>query len=267
MNFQVDVIIVGDSKNGHEMLDKLASSKSKTKFAFVSQVFKSTTSHDYANVKYFRNEVLYVGYRYRLFCCYLNNGDHIYGTHLIIASGLNYEPLMIDDEPVPCVYNNSDDIINNAKNLPALVVGKQKSDIQLAIDLAKKYKQVYLCAEDLSLINSSSVSNKLAKVENIAVLPNALIRKAISENGVLQKVELDNYSTISCSAIYLKTAAKPSVEFIPKKIVQKDDLGYLITSDKAESTVAPKCFAIGTCAKKYTKAMEKALIEAVLNDF
>ena len=75
MNFRVDVIVVGDSKAGHEILDKIASSKSLIKVAFISQAFKSTTTHDYANVKYFRDEVEYISYRHRLFCCYLKNGD------------------------------------------------------------------------------------------------------------------------------------------------------------------------------------------------
>ena len=105
MNFRVDVIIVGDSKSGHDILDKIAPNKN-LQVAFVSQAFKSTTTHDYINVKYFRDEVLYVSYRQRLFCCYMRNGDHVYSTHIIIASGLAYEPLMINNEPIPCVFNN-----------------------------------------------------------------------------------------------------------------------------------------------------------------
>ena len=48
MNYQVDIMIVGDSKVGHEILDKIAASKPTIKVAFISKKFKSTTTHDYS---------------------------------------------------------------------------------------------------------------------------------------------------------------------------------------------------------------------------
>lgn len=268
MNFRVDVIIVGDSKSGHDILDKIAPNKN-LQVAFVSQAFKSTTTHDYINVKYFRDEVLYVSYRQRLFCCYMRNGDHVYSTHIIIASGLAYEPLMINNEPIPCVFNNTEEILKNAKDQPVMVICDKDSDVKFALDIAKKYKQVYLCTKELDITKKVSVATakKLTKAENIAVLPNTSISKAISKDGVLQKVELDNYSTVNCSAIYVKTEAKPATEFLPKKLIQRDALGYLVVSDKCESTLVPKCYAAGNCLPKYTKAMEQALTEAIINDF
>lgn len=265
MNFRVDVIVVGDSNNGHDILDKLATGKPSMHVAFISQAFKSTTTHAYVNVKYFRDEVLYVSYRHRLFCCYMKNGDHIYSTHVVIASGLAYEPLVLNNEQVPCVFNSADECTNMAKQQPALVIYNNDEDVKLAIEVAKKYKQVYLCNKEIAL--ADKIAKKLAKVENIAVLPNASVRKAVSDNGVLQTVELDNYSTINCSAIYVKTAAKPAVEFVPKKLIQRDPSGYLVVSENCESTIVPKCFAAGSCLPKYTKAMAQKLVDTILNDF
>jgi len=268
MNYQVDVIIIGDSKVGHEMLDKLASNKRAIKFAFISQVFKSTTTHDYLNVEYFRDEVTFTDYKNRLFGCYLKNGNRIYGTHLIIASGLSYSPLMLNNKPAIGVFNNTDDIPKTAKNQPAIVICNQNSEVKFALDVAKKYKQVYLCSKDFS-INDITPANikKLAEAKNLAVLPNTSLLKTIAKEGILQKVELDNYATLNCSAIYVKTDATPAVKFIPDNLIQRDDVGYLVTNERAESTLVPKCFAIGNCAKKYTKAMEQALIDTILNDF
>ena len=269
MNYRVDVIIIGDSKNGHELLDKLATGNPKINIAFISQAFKSTTTHDYINVKYFRGEVEYLSYRHRMFNCYLKNKDIIFSTHVIVASGVSYEPLMLNNEVVPNVYNNADDIPKIAKNQPALVIYKQASDAKLALEVAKKYKQVYLCTKELDITKdiTKATAEKISKVENLVVLPNASVQKAISENGALQKVELDNYSRINCSAVFVKTDFKPATEFIPKKLVQKDEYGYLVVSDKAESTLVPKFFAAGNCAKKYTKAMDQQIIETILNDF
>ena len=269
MNYRVDVMIVGDSATGHALLDKLASSKPSLNLAFISQAFKSTTTHAYVNVKYFRREVGFVSFRNRLFCCYLTNGDHIYATHVIIASGLSYAPLVIDGEEVPCVFNNIDDIPSTAKSQPALVIGDQDADFKLALEIAKKYKQVYLCTKEITITDktTATTAKKLDKTENLAILPNTVVRKAISENGILQKVELDNYSTVNCSAIFVKTPAKPAVEFVPRKLIQKDEAGYLVVSENCESMVVPKCFAAGNCIRKYTKGMEQKLIETILNDF
>lgn len=269
MNYLVDIMIVGDSLTGHELLDKIASNKHSVKLAFISQSFKSTTTHDYANVKYFRHEVEYVSYRHRLFCCYLKNGDNVFSTHLVIATGLNYEPLVINGEQVPCVFNSLDDVPKTAKDQPALVIHNQNTDAKFALDVAKKYKQVYMCSNELNPTDgiSAATTKKLAKTENLAILPNTTIKKAvIDKHGALQKVELDNYSEINCAAIYTKTASKPAIAFIPRKILIVED-GYPVVTETCESTMVPKCFIAGSCLKKYTKAMEQKIIDTILTDF
>ena len=270
MNCQVDVMIIGDSKCGHEILDKIASSKPTIKVAFISKAFKSTTTHDYLNVEYFRNEVVFTDYKNRLFGCYLKNGTRIYGTHLIIAAGLDYKPLMLaNNKPALVgVYNNVDDVPKTAKNQPAVVVCNTNSDVKFALDVAKKYKQVYLCVKD-SAIEGLTEANakKLDGAENVVVLPNTSLLKTISKDGVLLKVELNNYSTLNCAAIYAKTEATPDTVFVSDKLIQKTETGYLVTVGNAESALVPKCFAAGNCAQKYTKAMAQSLVESVLNDF
>jgi thioredoxin reductase len=268
MNFRVDVIIIGDSTTGHEILDKIATGNKNIKVAFLSKAFKSTTTHDYLNVQYFRDEVEYVSYRHRLFCCYMKNGDNIFSTHLVVASGLNYEPLVINGEQVPCVFNNVDDAPKIAKEQPAVVICNNDTDVKFALDVAKKYKQAYICTRELDVANitTAATAKKLAKVENIAVLPNASINKATAKNGALQKVELDNYSEITCSAIYVKTASTPAIEFIPRKIVARVD-GYPDVNDRCESVLVPNCYIAGSCLKKYTKPMEQRIVEAIIKDF
>ena len=88
MNCQVDIVIIGDSKDGHEALKKLAAAKPDIKIAFISREYKSTTTHDYLNVEYIKDEVIFIDYKNRLFGCYLKTGKQVYSTHLIIASGL-----------------------------------------------------------------------------------------------------------------------------------------------------------------------------------
>ena len=207
--------------------------------------------------------------RHGLFCCYLKNSDLIYSTHLVVASGLIYEPLLVNNEAVPGVLYSVDDITKMAKDQPAMVICSQDSDAKFAVEVAKKYKQVYLCTKALELTEcvSATMAKKLTKLDNLAVLPNTAIKKVISDkNGVLQKVELDNYSEVNCSAIFAKTAAKPALDFIPRKIIPRED-GYPIVLENCESTLVPKCFVAGSCLKKYTKAMEQKLINTILKDF
>jgi thioredoxin reductase len=268
MNCQVDIIIVGDSLSGHAILDKLAASKPTIKLAFISKTFKSFTTHDYLNVEYFRGEVVFTDYKNRLYCCYLKDGSRIYGTHLIIASGEVCQPLTLNNKLVPCVFNNADDIPKTAKSQPAIVIGSQNSDAKFALEVAKKYKQVYLCVEGLTLKDLTPANaKKLDKAENLIVVPNTTLLKVVSKDGILQKVELSNYTTLNCSAIYTKDGAKPEVAFVSEMLIQKDELGYLVTAENAESTLVPKCFAVGNCAKKYTKIMEQLLVETILKDF
>jgi thioredoxin reductase len=270
MNYQVDIMIIGDSKVGHEILDKIASSKPSIKVAFISKAFKSTTTHDYLNAEYFRDEVVFTDYKNRLFGCYLKNGTRIYGTHLIIASGLGYEQLILaNGKPAFVgVYNNVDDVPKTSKNQPAVVVCNTNADVKFALDVAKKYKQVYLCVKD-SAIEGITEANakKLDKAENIVVLLNTSILRTTSKDGVLLKVELNNYSTLNCAAIYAKTAASTETGFVPDRLIQKTEAGYLITNENAESMLVPKLFVAGNCAQKYTKAMAQNLVENVLNDF
>lgn len=268
MNLQVDVIIIGDSKEGREAVKALASETTFINIAFISREFKSTTTHDYLNVEYIKEEVIFTDYKNRLFGCYLSNGDRLYSTHLIIASGLGYKPLLINKKEVPNVYNTVDDIPKYAKNQPAIVLGSQNSDVKFALSVAKKYKQIYFCTEEFNIEGITPAnSKKLSESKNIAVLPNTSISKITTSDGKLAVVELSNYSTVNCSAIYVKTESTPETSFVSDKLISKDAEGYIKTTDISQSLLVPKCFAIGNCTGKSTQKMRAAMIEAILSDF
>lgn len=268
MNFRVDAVIIGDSRSGHAILDKLAKGTPKIRVAFISKSFKSTTNIDYVHVKYIKNEVTYICYRHRLFYCYLANGDIIFSTHVVVATGVDYEPFIINNVQIPCVFHSAYDVSTTAKDEPALVICNNNADAKLALDISKKYKQVYLCtnALDIAKCVSAATAKKLAKTENIAVVPNTSIRSITNSAGTIKKVELDNYAEISCSAIYVKTAAKPVTEFIPANILSTEN-GYPVVTETCESTLVPKFFAAGNCLKKYTLAMEQTIVDTILKDF
>lgn len=268
MTCQVDIIVIGDSKDGHEAVKKIASTNPAIKMVFISREFKSSTTHDYLNVEYLKEEVVFTDYKNRLFGCYLKNGDRVYSTHLIIASGLAYDPLILNNKHVPCVFNNADDIPKTAKNQPAVVLGSKNSDIKFALAVAKKYKQIYLCTEKFTIDDITATNNKkLSDAKNILVLPSTTVVKFASKDNVLQTVDLSSYSTVTCSAIYVKTTANPEVNFVSDKLIKRTTDGYLEVANNAESELVPKCFAIGNCAKKSTKRMSQLMVDTILKDF
>lgn len=266
MNRQFDVIVIGDSKAGNEAVKNIAAANRTIKIAFISREFKSSTTRDFLNVEYIKDEVTFTDYKNRLFGCYLKSGIRHYCTHLIIASGLGYAPFMIGSKVVPGVFNTATEIPKTAKQQVAVVVGGGDTDTKLALAVAKKYKYVYLCTKNMELEVTEATFKKLAKAENILVMPNVSITKTTFEEDALVSVNLDNYSKITCNAIFAKTEATPETSFVTEKLISKEN-DYLKTSNIAQSMLVPKCFAVGSCAAKSTKKMQAAMVEAVLSDF
>lgn len=266
MNRQFDVIVVGDSKAGNAMVKSIAGANRNIKVAFISREFKRSTTRDFLNVEYIKDAVTYTDYNRGLFGCYLASGTRNYCTHLIIATGLGYAPFKIGNKIVPGVFNTANELPKTAKQQVAVVIGYQEADIKLAITLAKKYKYVYLCSKAMELDANTATLKKLNEADNLLVIQNVSPTKAIFEENALVSLVLDNYSKITCNAIFAITAATPETEFISEKIISKEN-GYLKTTDSSQSILVPKCFAVGNCACKSTKKMQLAMIDSVLNDF
>lgn len=271
MNYQYDLIIIGDSKEGNQLVKSVATSNLNIKIAFISREFKTTTTPDFLNVEYIKDEVVLTDYKNRLFGCYLKSGMRLYATHLIFAVGQKYAPFTINNKKVPNVFNTVVDVPKEAKHLPAIVLAKNDADIAMALNVAKKYKYVYLCIDDFGNWISDVLRKKLLlkQTNNLVILPNTHIKKISPKDEVLSIIELDNYSTVTCAAIYVKTDVSPDTACVPARsgLIKANETGYLETDNKLESTLVPKCFAVGSCTQKCTKKMTTALIETILNDF
>ncbi len=264
MNTKFDVIIIGDSKEGNAAVKRLAKISKKIKIAFISKTFKRNTARAFLNVEYIKAEVVFTDYKNRLFGCHLDTQQRVFGTHLIIATGVKYAPFTIGNKEILGVFNTIADIDKTAKLLPAVVLAKTETDVKFALTVAKKYKQVYLCIDTFNMLTSKSTKVKLDNTANIVVLPNTKILKTVVVDGALAKVDLDNYSTVNCSAIFVKTPAMPETSFIHNMLISRDQEGYLLTTKALESTIVPRCFATGSCTVKNTKKMTANMIDTVL---
>lgn len=271
MNYQYDLIVIGDSKAGNQLVKSIAAANLNIKLAFISREFKITTTPDFLNVEYIKDEVVLTDYKNRLFGCYLKGGSRFYSTHLIFAVGQKYAPFMINNKKVSNVFNTATDIPKEAKKLPAIVLIRNEADITLAFDVAKKYKYVYFCLDEFDGKIADAINKKLTSKQssNIVVLPNTHINKVSNYDETLLKVDLDNYSTVLCAAIFVKTEVSPDTSCVPPRagLIKTNELGYFETTDELESTLVPKCFAVGTCTQKCTKKMMNSLVETILTDF
>lgn len=271
MNYQYDLIIIGDSKEGNQLVKNIATANLNIKIAFISREFKTSTTPDFLNVEYLKDEVVLTDYKNRLFGCYLKSGTRLYATHLVFAVGQKYAPFMVNNKKVPNVFNTVVDVPKEAKKLPAIVLANNDADVKLAFDVAKKYKYVYVCLDNFGNELSDAINKKLhlKQATNIVVLPNTHINKVSAYDENLITVELDNYSTVTCSAIYVKTEASPDTACVPARagLIKANEAGYLETTDRLESTLVPKCFAVGSCTQKCTAKMMNSLVENILIDF
>lgn len=267
MNYQFDLIVIGDSKEGNKLVKSIATTKVSIKIAFVSKEFKDKTTYENLSVDYIKDEVVFTDYKNRLFGCYLKNGDRLYSTHLVFASGEKYAPLMINNRKVPNVFYTETDIPKTAKESQAIVINNSEAEIKLALKIVNKYKHLYICTNDMQLKCSDKIKTKIASFSNVVILPNTSIKDFTTTKGALKTVELDNYSSITCSAIFLKTSSKGDTSYVSQKLIKSDKNGYLEVNKTSESTLVPKCFAIGNCAQKSTKKMLDDAIQEILNDF
>lgn len=267
ISHQFDVIIVGDSEIGNYLVKTIAGSNRLIKTAFISKDFKKKTTHDFLNVEYIKNEVIFTDYKNRLFGCYLASGERYYCTHLIIATGVSYSPMLLNNKPVANVFNTITEVQHIAKQQVAIVIGAKDTDIKFALAVAKKYKYVYLCVNDIELDTSDALLKKLEKTENLLLLKNTSVTKVTAIDDDVISVSLDNYAKITCNAIFIKTNAFPETAFVSDRLVAKDCDGYIEINNMSESTKVPKCFAAGNCVKKNTKKQQLALVETILKDF
>lgn len=269
MSRQIDLIVIGDTPEGRAIVKQVASENPLVKIAFVSQTFRSSLTRDFLNVEYIKDEVIFIDYKNRLFSCYLKSAEQLYSTHLVIATGVTYEPFKVKGKIVPNVYNNLNDLPKYSHSNPAVVIGNSAADLKFALAVAKKYKQVYFCHDSIAIPEvTEALQARAAKSKNIVILPNTQVTKIYRNKDTqeLTGIETSLYTRITCSAIYIKTAAVPATDFIPDKLIAKKD-GYLIVNSSAESTRVPKCFAIGNCLQKSPARLQKVIINQLLDDF
>lgn len=202
---------------------------------------------EYSNITCFKAPFELLDYRNRLFGCYLEGGIRLYSTTILVALGTKNLPLICKNKPVPNVYYNSKTYPKGSKDMQAIVLGGSQKCLRYALDISKKFRYVYVCSDSFELQGTEKQKARLEACKNVVVLPGTKLVNVVTKNGTLQTVELDTYSTITCSAIYADTPLMPNVKGVPNRFFQQTTEKFLLTSQTGESTLIPNLFATGTC--------------------
>ena len=242
-----DVIIVGASEEGLNFCTQLKNKAPNAKIAFISKHFNfRTKKHNLEGVDIFEKEAVFSYYRQRLLGIYTADREGVFGKAIVLATG---------SKPTKSTFKNTNiryniEGIKPSKNTAAVVFGDSNLAASYAIQLAKKFKYIYLCSNSISLNCDSKYIKKIENIANIVHLPNCNITACKNDKeGNLSEIQLDTYSSIKCSTLVMCLGRSPEVSGIDKRIVKLDSEGYIVTKEFCETTEIPNIFAIGACTK------------------
>ena len=126
--------------------------------------------------------------------------------------------------------------------------------VSYALELAKKFKYVYLCSSVFKLDCNSKLLNKLNNTANIVHLPNCHIVSCKNDKeGKLAEITLDTYETIKCSALVVALGRLPDASGVSPRMIELDQDNYIKTNSLHQTTVVPTIYAIGECTRHNTK--------------
>ena len=263
-----DVIIVGASIEGIALAEYLLTNKPELKIAIVSRSFKYLAQKAGAlNIDELTGEVVLSTYYHGVIGFTLKDRRAVYGKKAVIATGTKPIKPFINDPKLKnsgMVYSPAD-IINISKNHQVVVAGSSADAVKYSIELAKRFKYVYLCSKEFNLDCDTKLLKKLNDLPNVVHLPGCnIVSYKKDRNGRIQEVTLDTYSTIHCAALVGAFGRLPDISGVSPKMLEVDLDGYAVVTNKNESTKIPGIYVISACARRNTKHMLTVVGDAIL---
>lgn len=167
----------------------------------------------------------------------LDNGDCIRTKSVIITTGVNYRKLNSDGienyTGAGVYYGSSMTEAQSCKDKEVYIVGGGNSAGQSAVYLSNFAKNVYLVVrrDDLTNSMSSYLIDQINVIDNISVLGNTEIIKAIGQNERLTQLQLDTpdgTKTVDAGALFIFIGSRPYTDWIKMNII-KDEKGFIET--------------------------------------
>lgn len=251
-----DIVILGASEHGLALAEYIKAKQPETKLAIVSKHFDLAKRREkLADTTLIQEESLFSSFNRGLIVLTLKNRQIVAGKNLVIATGGTPIHAAADKfKNNKNVCYSPKEITVDPKNKPAVVYGNGEDAVAFALELAKRFKYVYLCSSTFELDCDARLVKKLNDMANIVHLPNCNIASSKNnKEGKLVEITLDTYDTINCSALVLALGRKPCVDGIDPKMVELDEDGYIEINARHQTTKVPNVYAIGECTKHNTK--------------
>ncbi|MFD2564559.1 FAD-dependent oxidoreductase [Aquimarina rubra] len=169
----------------------------------------------------------------------LGNGECISAKSVVITTGVNYRKLEAEGienyTGAGIYYGSSMTEAQACVNKEVYIVGGGNSAGQSAVYLSKFAKNVYIAVrkKDLTSSMSSYLIDQIDAIDNITLLGQTNITKAIGENERLTSLELINGITsdtriVEADALFIFIGAKPYTDWIALDII-KNERGFIET--------------------------------------
>lgn len=169
----------------------------------------------------------------------LDDGKEVRTKSIVVSTGVNYRKLPaegVDDYTGAGIYYGSSMTEAQAcKDRQVYIVGGGNSAGQSAVYLSNFAKNVYIIVrkDDLSKSMSQYLIDQINAIQNITLLPNTNIDRAIGDNGRLSKLELKNGKAnetreVEAQALFIFIGSRPYTDWISLDII-KNERGFLET--------------------------------------
>lgn len=250
-----DIIVLGASESGIALCEMIKAKSPEMKVALVSKHFNYVKStNKLLDTKLIIGESVLSSYNHGAIILSLKDRSLVVGKNLVIATG--GKPIKAAKDTLKNIdicYKPSE-ITINPKNKPAVVYGDGELAVSYALELAKKFKYIYLCSSVFKLDCNSKLLNKLNNAANIVHLPNCHIVSCKNDkDGKLAEITLDTYETIRCSALVIALGRLPDASGVGTRMIELDKDNYIKTNSLHQTTLVPNIYAIGECTRHDTK--------------
>jgi len=239
-----DVVVLGQSIHGKNVVDQLLLKKPDLKIAVVApKIYKKVE-----NVDYYLCKSIFSEYFRGLLVLNLETRQKVFGKTLIIATGnqpiLPLKEMKMTNE----VYFHDFEVPIN-KNRNVVVLGDNLEACLNASALAQKVRHVYMLGDNIT----AKFESMLADDPKITFLQNAeIIDCQHDKNGKLCSVTLASGNQLKCTAIVSCLGRVPTVDGIDKRMVKIDESGYIKINLKYQTARIKTIFAYGECATPFT---------------
>ncbi|MBP5468352.1 MAG: FAD-dependent oxidoreductase [Candidatus Riflebacteria bacterium] len=247
-----DVVVLGASNEGIALCEYIKTKAPEKNVALVSRHFNFVKPNNkLADTVLITGDSAFSSYVKGLVVLTLKNKKTVCGKNLVIATGATPIKTTTLKNNNIC-YSPRD--LKPAKMKPAIVYGDGTTAVKYSLQMAKKFKYVYLCSDTFKLNCESKLARRLNDTANIVHLPNCHITTCKNnKDGNLCEVTLDTYDTINCSALVMALGRMPDVNGIDTKMVELDQDRYIKINSLHQTTKVPNIYAIGECTRHNTK--------------